>query len=63
MADMPALSQSACRWTKRDLDLLGVEYQYDKFDTIGITNGISFAIPVSCLLSGRLNTCTYGAYH
>jgi hypothetical protein len=34
--DVPALGKSASRWTKKDLNLLGVEYQYDKFDTIGI---------------------------
>jgi hypothetical protein len=33
---MPALGKSASRWRKRDLDLLGVDYQYDKFDTIDI---------------------------
>ena len=36
VADLPALGKSASRWTKRDLDLLGVEYQFDKFDTIDI---------------------------
>ena len=36
VANVPELGQSASRWTKKDLDLLGVEFQYDKFDEIGI---------------------------
>jgi len=33
-------NQSASKWEKRDLDLLGVDYQYDRFDeiTIPVTN-------------------------
>jgi hypothetical protein len=33
-------NQSASKWEKRDLDLLGVDYRYDRFDeiTIPVTN-------------------------
>jgi hypothetical protein len=30
------LKDSASKWRRRDLDLLGVDYQYDKFDEIKI---------------------------
>ena len=32
--DVPKLHQSASKWTKADLLLLGVDYQYDMFDDI-----------------------------
>jgi hypothetical protein len=28
------LNNSASKWTRQDLNLLGVDYQYDKFDAI-----------------------------
>ena len=36
VTDVPKLSRSASRWKKKDLELLGVEYQYDRFDDIRI---------------------------
>jgi len=35
-AEPPALGRSASRWTRRDLDLLGVQYQHDDFDSIDV---------------------------
>lgn len=34
----PRLNKSACRWMKKDLDLLGVEYQFGRFedDLLGV---------------------------
>jgi len=32
--DIPKLHQSASRWTKADLDFLGVEYQWNVFEDI-----------------------------
>lgn len=29
-----AFNKFACRWTKRDLDLLGVDYQFQRFDPV-----------------------------
>ena len=38
--DMPKVNRSASKWTKADLGLLGVDYQYRVFDDIqfGIDN-------------------------
>ena len=38
--DIPKVSRSASKWTKTDLHLLGVDYQYRVFDDIqfGITD-------------------------
>lgn len=36
LANVPKLGRSASKWKKADLDLLGVEYQYDVFDNIRI---------------------------
>jgi len=41
--DVPKLHQSASKWTKTDLDLLGVEYQYDRFDNIPSRIGLEEA--------------------
>jgi hypothetical protein len=38
--DVLKLHQSASKWTKADLDLLGVDYQYDLFDNIPSRIGI-----------------------
>jgi hypothetical protein len=35
-ANVPKVNQSASKWTKADLDLLGVDYQYRVFDDIQI---------------------------
>ena len=34
--DVPKVNRSASRWTKADLDCLGVDYQYRVFDDIQI---------------------------
>ena len=34
--DVPKFNRSASKWKKADLDLLGVDYQYDVFDDIRI---------------------------
>lgn len=41
MADVPKLNKSASKWTKKDLQLLGVEYDYKEFGGIdlGIEDG------------------------
>jgi hypothetical protein len=31
-ADIPKFNKSASKWTKTDLKLLGVDYQYDDFE-------------------------------
>lgn len=36
LADIPKINKSASKWTKADLDLLGVDYQYHDFDDIQI---------------------------
>ena len=36
MPDLLKLGKSASRWGKQDLILLGVDYQYDKFDELKI---------------------------
>jgi|SRR5579862_111142 len=41
--DVPKLHQSASKWTKTDLDLLGVEYRYDRFDNIPSRVGLEDA--------------------
>jgi len=39
-ADLPKLNKSASRRTKRDLELLGVEYDYQEFESdIGVDDG------------------------
>lgn len=35
-ADISKVNWSASKWTKADLDLLGVDYQYREFDDIQI---------------------------
>ena len=35
-ADVPKVNRSASKWTKADLRLLGVDYQYREFDDIQI---------------------------
>ena len=35
-ANVPKVNRSAHKWTKADLGLLGVSYQYDVFDDIQI---------------------------
>jgi hypothetical protein len=49
------VNQSACRWKKADLDLLGVNYQYDVCDDIriGVDDG---EMPSELLQSIRLVT-------
>ena len=34
LTEKVAFSKYACRWTKSDLDLLGVDYQFQRFDPI-----------------------------
>ena len=34
--DTPKLHKSASTWTRQDLNYLGVEYQYEKYDEIKI---------------------------
>jgi hypothetical protein len=43
VTDVPKLHQSASKWTKADLSLLGVDYQYDQFDNIPSRIGIEDA--------------------
>jgi hypothetical protein len=49
-ANVPKVNRSAHKWTKADLGLLGVSYQYDVFDDIRI--GIEDADMPSELLEG-----------
>ena len=37
-ADVPKLNRSASRWRKADLDLLGVDYDYESCEDIHIPN-------------------------
>ena len=51
--DVPKVNRSASRWTKTDLGLLGVDYQYREFDDIQI--GIEDTdMPVELLESKNL---------
>jgi hypothetical protein len=38
LAEVPKVNRSASKWTKTDLGLLGVDYQYGMFDDIQIEN-------------------------
>jgi hypothetical protein len=38
LTEVPKVNRSASKWTKTDLDLLGVDYQYSMFDDIQIEN-------------------------
>lgn len=50
---MPKLNKSASRWTKRDLELLGVEYDYQEFESdIGLDNGDMPKELLECIILG-----------
>jgi hypothetical protein len=50
--DAPKLHQSASKWTKADLDFLGVEYRWNVFDDISSRIGIKDAdLPLELLTS------------
>ena len=51
LTDVPKVNRSASKWTKADLDLLGVDYQYNVFDDIRI--GIEDADMPPELLQGN----------
>jgi len=36
VADVPTLNKSASKWTKADLRLLGVDYQFNVFEDISL---------------------------
>jgi len=61
VTDVPLLGRSASRWTKKDLDFLGVVYQYDQFDSIAImvddndiTPGLRNGSSILCLVINDL---------
>jgi hypothetical protein len=55
--DVPKLHQSASKWTKADLDFLGVEYRWNVFDDISSRIGIRDAdMPPELLTSKTISS-------
>jgi hypothetical protein len=55
--DVPKLHQSASKWTKADLDFLGVEYLWNVFDDISSRIGIKDTdLPLELLTSNTISS-------